>query len=472
MAAEELTVCQKIRQRRFVVVSLPELGHLMPIFHIGRQLRARGHEVQLVTCKFLVPKLEALCAQHGIELVAICRGMQAPESGQGEAARIKRSRKILNLYIHYSRMMHNGLKNAARSFQPHAIITDYMTLSGCWVGDELNIPVAVNMSDTVLMDISGPSPSPWHPYVMLFRGPFVMKRSIYFMNSAVFQICSMICESLYRRVIFANSFWGLHEVKMMPPNVYFTGPVADRDITFVEATPDEEINQWLEEMRAAQKPVVYVSFGTMVELSEHHVRCLYYGLEAIEDIAVAWSLRHSQQRLLPIDISKAPRRFYIHHWFPQPEMIAHESVVAVVAHCGFGGVSQVIACGKPLVAMPFSGDQPRNAAKVKSRGMCEVLDKDRLKPEDVERAARKVMSDPSYKAKAEQMQTALHTSRGSWACAIHAEHLATYGCEYITRQPPRMLPYTIRAAGMLALVAASLGYVHHLRSKLKAAGVH
>lgn len=460
---ELLTITREISQQRFVAVSVPELGHLRPVFNIAKQLTQRGHQVTLITCNFLVPKLESLCEGSNITLVGIAKSVRAPEDQESEAFKLKRSKRTLNLYMYYSRSMHKGLKKAVRNIQPTAIIADFQTLCGCWVGKELGIPVAVNFSDTVFMDVAGASPSPWHPYLMLFRAPFVLKKWSYFLNSAVFHISSMVCESLYTRVMFVNSFWGLHEAALMPPNVYFTGPMEDRSTLICTQTSDDAFNDWLEKMRALHLPVVYVTFGTMVELSEKQIRSIFFGLAAIKEIAVAWSLRQAQQALLPVKHDQVPHTFYIHHWFPQQEVMSLEDVAVVISHCGFGGLTQLISNGKPVVAVPFSGDQPFNAAAASRQGIGEVLNKDKLTPELVEAAVRKVLAGPQFKENAMKMRTALHTSGGSWECALHAEHLASHGCEFITRTPPSLGEYTLRAAGRIAFAVGAIWLLQYLR---------
>ena len=47
-------------------------------------------------------------------------------------------------------------------------------------------------------------------------------------------------------------------------------------------------------------------------------------------------------------------------------------------HCGFGGLNETIAAGKPMVALPFRADQPANAKLAKERGMADVLEPKKL----------------------------------------------------------------------------------------------
>ena len=47
-------------------------------------------------------------------------------------------------------------------------------------------------------------------------------------------------------------------------------------------------------------------------------------------------------------------------------------------HCGFGGLNETIAAGKPMVALPFRADQPANAKLAKERGLAEVLEPKKL----------------------------------------------------------------------------------------------
>ena len=116
----------------------------------------------------------------------------------------------------------------------------------------------------------------------------------------------------------------------------------------------------------------------------------------------------------------------------------------VVTHCGFGGLNETIAAGKPLVALPFRADQPANAKLSRARGLGEVLSPPKLTAAAVTsavgkadpdvcvqqqiqmmllRVASQVLANPSYATKALELQQSMLKTGGAEACwsACHSE---------------------------------------------------
>ncbi|XP_049868359.1 UDP-glucosyltransferase 2-like [Pectinophora gossypiella] len=60
-------------------------------------------------------------------------------------------------------------------------------------------------------------------------------------------------------------------------------------------------------------------------------------------------------------------------WIPQYELLQHPKVIAFVAHGGLLGMTEAVAAGKPMVVVPFFGDQPNNAAAAEARGLAKVV---------------------------------------------------------------------------------------------------
>lgn len=63
---------------------------------------------------------------------------------------------------------------------------------------------------------------------------------------------------------------------------------------------------------------------------------------------------------------KLPRHIRPIAWAPQNDILAHPSTKVFVTHAGANSLHEAAYHGTPVVAVPFLGDQPHNAAKVAS----------------------------------------------------------------------------------------------------------
>jgi len=341
---------EKLPQRSFVVVSLPEMGHLQPVLNIAKRLAQRGHNVRFVTMAFLGPKLLEQCKEAGAEFVGVADYVTAPEHNIGKAAELKNSGCTSALYMHYSAVMYPQLLSLVEKTRPHAIITDFMTPVSGRVGRECGVPVIVNFADPLFFNFAGTAPSALFPYLNVVRGWYQLKIPLTASNiKGLFDLSSFVFESIYSRACLVNTFWGLQPVCLIPPSIIFTGPTGERVGVSRRTTSLDELNEWVAWVRSEGRRIIYVTFGTMVQLSSQHISSLYGGLVDLPGLAVAWSLRKDQQEFLPVDRGSLPRHMFVHHWFPQAEVLNLADVAAVISHCGWGGLMEIISAGKPLI---------------------------------------------------------------------------------------------------------------------------
>ncbi len=65
----------------------------------------------------------------------------------------------------------------------------------------------------------------------------------------------------------ANSFWGFEKPLMLPPNIVVTGPLVKNKENLIDDLykKDPNLYQWLEDSLKLDKPVIYLSLGTVCE---------------------------------------------------------------------------------------------------------------------------------------------------------------------------------------------------------------
>jgi rhamnosyltransferase subunit B len=73
---------------------------------------------------------------------------------------------------------------------------------------------------------------------------------------------------------------------------------------------------------------------------------------------------------------------------------------AVVHQGGVGTTAQVLRAGIPMIVMPYSHDQPDNAARCRRLGLSETINRDSYNAKNVAEKLGKILSDSSYREKA------------------------------------------------------------------------
>ncbi|XVE75106.1 hypothetical protein DITRI_Ditri12bG0070300 [Diplodiscus trichospermus] len=121
----------------------------------------------------------------------------------------------------------------------------------------------------------------------------------------------------------------------------------------------EECMEWLE--TKPSQSVVYVSFGSMVSLSEEQMEEIAQGLKE-SNLHFLWVVRDSEQKKLPkwfLDLTK--EKGMVVTWCNQLEMLAHAAVGCFVTHCGWNSTLEGLSLGVPMVGMPKWTDQLTDA---------------------------------------------------------------------------------------------------------------
>ena len=71
---------------------------------------------------------------------------------------------------------------------------------------------------------------------------------------------------------------------------------------------------------------------------------------------------------------------------------------------GFNSVKEALSFGVPMVVVPIAGDQPYSAERCAALGVARVIPPDGRTPDRVREAARAVLGDPGYRARAEELR--------------------------------------------------------------------
>ncbi|XP_044465648.1 UDP-glycosyltransferase 74F2-like [Mangifera indica] len=107
--------------------------------------------------------------------------------------------------------------------------------------------------------------------------------------------------------------------------------------------------------------VVYVSFGSMANLSHKQMEELAWALNNT-NFHFLWVVRDSEDAKLPHGfIEETANKGLIVKWSPQLEVLSNEALGCFFSHAGWNSTIEALSLAVPMVVMPQWTDQPTNA---------------------------------------------------------------------------------------------------------------
>lgn len=95
-----------------------------------------------------------------------------------------------------------------------------------------------------------------------------------------------------------------------------------------------------------------------------------------------------------------------------PHSLLMPRAAAVVQQCGIGTLAQGLRAGAPILAVPFSHDQPDNAHRAASLGVARVLPPARYRARRVAEELRRLLDDASFREAGARVSAVVRSERG------------------------------------------------------------
>ncbi|KAK1417528.1 hypothetical protein QVD17_26657 [Tagetes erecta] len=122
--------------------------------------------------------------------------------------------------------------------------------------------------------------------------------------------------------------------------------------------------EWLDSKPPSS--VVYISFGSVVSLSQEQVTEMAYGV-LNSGVSFLWVIRTGETstgvsgKLPDGFLEEAGDRGMVVQWSPQAQVLTHPALACFVTHCGWNSTMEALSSGVPVVAFPHWGDQVTDA---------------------------------------------------------------------------------------------------------------
>lgn len=180
----------------------------------------------------------------------------------------------------------------------------------------------------------------------------------------------------------------------MVPSAYLDGRIIGDTVygSSLWKPLSEECKEWVDKKQPGS--VAYVSFGSMVSLTQKQMEEIAWGLKAI-GFRFLWVVRESERAKLPDGFMESTKeQGLIVSWCNQLEILAHPAIGCFVTHCGWNSTLEGVCLGVPMVGMPQWSDQITNAKFVEEIwgvGVWGKEDDGVVKKEEVMRCLKEVM---------------------------------------------------------------------------------
>ncbi|KAK3033572.1 hypothetical protein RJ639_032420 [Escallonia herrerae] len=363
-------------------------GHTIPVLHLSRLLLHRGATVTVFTTPANRPFISNYLSDTDISII----DLPYPENVDGIPPGIESTDK------HPSMSLFVPFASATELMQPHfeeALKTlprvAFMITDGFlgWTVDsatKFNIPRLVfygmnNFAMAVSRDVSESQllqktesdtesfAVPHFPWIKLTRNDFSPPFTDREPSSPHFEwVMQAAIATTKSHGLVVNSFYELEPLYLdywnreFRPKAWCVGPLCLSDPVRPPIKPMSKWMQWLDQKLAQGSSVLFVAFGSQVEISEAQFEEIKIGLEK-SGVNFLWVVRMKEPDEAFEERVK-DRGMVVREWVDQRGILEHKAVKGFLSHCGWNSVIESICAKVPILAWPFMAEQPLNARMV------------------------------------------------------------------------------------------------------------
>jgi MGT family glycosyltransferase len=374
-------------KKHIMVVSVPLMGHTNQLIALSEELASRGHAVSIA----IHPTAKSWIADRNIQFIP----WEFKLAGSDEEYAVQKDtfwhkisqeshpwrgdKLMLGRIITFYRPMYESLKLLLQTHQPDCLLIDRAVVPAIDLAIQQQLPFIIQtrfLGNFVKPSSQKPQFGTDFPMRMN-----LLQKSLNFVSprlEAFYLLPTMLKLNRVRQdctnqkklsspwedqtMIVGTSF-AIEQERPLPDKVHMVGPIFSKS----QKPLDDSLQGWLE---ADQTGVIYMAFGTLATLNAWQANALLEGLLE-SGLKVLWSLPENQRSLLP----KLPSTVRVESFVPQLAVLSHPKVVAFVSHCGMNSIHESLYYGKPILALPFFGDQHYNAARLVDLGVALKLNK-------------------------------------------------------------------------------------------------
>jgi glucuronosyltransferase len=191
--------------------------------------------------------------------------------------------------------------------------------------------------------------------------------------------------NFYQPILFNTARGILQWPSSVLPLQHYVGPM----LTPEQSKLDQSLLEWLSK---ASDKVIYISMGTLAELTKDTAAAI---LKLCEKYNVIWSLRDTNYNILeglPINRSS----LYLTSWASQFMTLQEPKVALAILHCGLNGVQEALYNAVPVLCIPIGADQYDIASKIEQQGFGLYITENQITLENLENTVDKILDSDYY----------------------------------------------------------------------------
>ncbi|MEM8830909.1 MAG: glycosyltransferase [Cyanobacteria bacterium P01_G01_bin.19] len=418
---------------RIIVTTIGSLGDLHPKIAIALELRKRGHDVVFATHKEYQEKIESL----GFEFHRM-RPDNTALSDPQEMARMMDLKTgveyvIRNWICASLRETYTDLINSAKDAD--FILAGEGVVAARLLAEKRGIPWAlVVLQPLSFLSPHDPSVIPVFPFLSKLGGlGYIASRGILELSKVVAKSWAEPVHQLRRELqlppLAGNPFiddkyspylvLAMFSPLLAKPQPDWAANTVITGFTFYDGTKAgleiiPELKQFLD---AGEPPIVFTLGSAAVMTPGNFYAESIKATKILKGRAVLLVGKNTTPENLTKDIIAVK-------YAPYSQIFPHAS--AIVHQGGIGTTAQALKAGRPTLIMPYSHDQPDNAARVEHLGTSLTISRQQYLAERVAKKLDKLMKNSNYAAKAAKIRHLIQQEDGvGVACDAIEQQLTT-----------------------------------------------
>ena len=382
-------------------VSLGAFGHINPTLALVTELVKQGVRVTYFTTEAFRNIIEPT----GAKFVAVPSWMaendkhndgEKKEDDGGVAAAVP------FLFLNEAGAYIDTILDTLHDDKPDAIVHDFAGIAGTIAADNLNVP-------NVMLYTSYPSNDSYS-----VAAGFESCPADHPLRKAAAGIAAGYAEKYGCRVMTVKEIFDGHgdfNLVMMQKKLVPNYESFDDSFVFtgVQIGKRTAFGSWKAPDNG--KPLLYSSLGTAFNNWPEYYPILF---DAVRDLDI--NVFAALGSIDPASLKDIPANVEVGQMVPQLDILSQASVF--ITHAGMGGTGEAIYYGVPMIAIPQMEEQAITARQIEKLGLgVAFLDKSAITSEALKTAIQKLLTEPSYKAAAEQFSADMKTLGGAKASA-------------------------------------------------------